>query len=105
MRYVSSLLIVCLLVGFSSAQKPAKNVEIVAPRSYKQPAIEDSAKLQTILNTVVGEGRGFSGKLLSHRKMTDAKLWSKAGWTSTTRHDAAYIETADGLKFVIVVFT
>jgi hypothetical protein len=37
--------------------------------------------------------------------MTDAKLWSKAGWTSKTRHDAAYIETPDGLKFVLVIFT
>lgn len=33
------------------------------------------------------------------------KLWSKAGWTSQTRHDAAYIETPDGAKFVLVVFT
>jgi beta-lactamase class A len=33
------------------------------------------------------------------------KLWSKAGWTSQTRHDAAYIETPEGLKFVLVVFT
>ena len=47
----------------------------------------------------------FTGKLLIDRKMTDAKLWSKAGWTSKARHDAAYIETADGLKFVLVVFT
>jgi beta-lactamase class A len=47
----------------------------------------------------------FIGKALIDRKMTDAKLWSKAGWTSKTRHDAAYIETADGLKFVLVIFT
>ncbi len=33
------------------------------------------------------------------------KLWSKEGWTSKTRHDAAYIETPDGQKFVLVVFT
>ena len=51
------------------------------------------------------QGHGFTGKLLSDRKMTDAKLWSKAGWTSKARHDAAYIETADGLKFVLVIFT
>ena len=37
--------------------------------------------------------------------MTEAKLWSKAGSTSKSWHDAAYIETADGSKFVIVVFT
>lgn len=51
------------------------------------------------------QATGFSGKLLIDRNMTDAKLWSKAGWTSRARHDAAYIETADGLKFVIVVYT
>ncbi len=34
-----------------------------------------------------------------------AKLWSKAGWTSQTRHDAAYIELPGGAKFVLVIFT
>lgn len=35
----------------------------------------------------------------------EAKLWSKAGWTSTTRHDAACVELADGRRFVLVTFT
>jgi hypothetical protein len=34
-----------------------------------------------------------------------ARLWSKAGWTSTTRHDAAYIELPNGARFVLVIFT
>jgi hypothetical protein len=51
------------------------------------------------------QATGFIGKALIDKKMTDARLWSKAGWTSRSRHDAAYIETADGLKFVLVVFT
>ena len=51
------------------------------------------------------QAHGFTGIALIDRKMTGAKLWSKAGWTSKTRHDAAYIETPDGRKFVIVVFT
>jgi beta-lactamase class A len=51
------------------------------------------------------QANGFTGKALIERKMTDARLWSKAGWTSKSRHDAAYVETADGLKFVLVVFT
>jgi beta-lactamase class A len=34
-----------------------------------------------------------------------AKLWSKAGWTSTSRHDAAYIELPNGAHFVLVTFT
>ena len=48
---------------------------------------------------------GFTGKMILDRKMTEAKLWSKAGWTSKTRHDVAYVETGDGLKFVIAVYT
>ncbi|MBK6748948.1 MAG: serine hydrolase [Acidobacteria bacterium] len=47
----------------------------------------------------------FVGKALIDEKLTDAKLWSKAGWTSKMRHDAAYIELADGSKFVLVIFT
>ncbi len=34
-----------------------------------------------------------------------AKLWSKAGWTSTVRHDAACVELPDGNRFVLVIFT
>lgn len=34
-----------------------------------------------------------------------AKLWSKAGWTSQTRHDSALIELPNGARFVLVVFT
>ena len=51
------------------------------------------------------QAHGFSGIALNERNITNAKLWSKAGWTSKARHDAAYIETPDGLKFVLVVFT
>ena len=51
------------------------------------------------------QATGFTGKLFIDRKMTDVKLWSKAGWTSKARHDVAYVETADGLKFVIAVYT
>jgi beta-lactamase class A len=34
-----------------------------------------------------------------------ARLWSKAGWTSEVRHDAAYVELPDGRKFIVVIFT
>jgi hypothetical protein len=49
------------------------------------------------------QAHGFTGIALQTVK--DAKLWSKAGWTSMTRHDSAYVETANGDKFVLVVFT
>ena len=49
------------------------------------------------------QGHGFTGIAL--QGMEGVRLWSKAGWTSTTRHDAAYLELPDGGKFVLVTFT
>jgi beta-lactamase class A len=51
------------------------------------------------------QAHGFTAIALNELNLKDAKLWSKAGWTSKTRHDAAYIETPAGLKFVLVIFT
>lgn len=45
------------------------------------------------------------GKFTGSALPAGAKLWSKAGWTSQTRHDCAYVELADGRKFVLVTFT
>lgn len=44
---------------------------------------------------------GFSGTALP----PGTRYWAKAGWTSTTRHDAAYIELPTGAKFILVTFT
>jgi hypothetical protein len=49
------------------------------------------------------QGHGFTGIAL--QGVEGVRLWSKAGWTSTTRHDAAYLELPDGSKFVLVTFT
>jgi beta-lactamase class A len=49
------------------------------------------------------QGHGFTGISLQGRE--GVRLWSKAGWTSTTRHDVAYIEMPDGIKFVLATFT
>ena len=35
----------------------------------------------------------------------NSQIWSKAGWTSTVRHDAAYIELPDQRPYLLVVFT
>lgn len=34
-----------------------------------------------------------------------ARVWSKAGWTSRVRHDAAYVEIPNVPPFLLVVFT
>ena len=49
------------------------------------------------------QGHGFTGIAL--QGVEGVRMWSKAGWTSTTRHDAAYLELPDGSKFVLVTFT
>jgi Beta-lactamase enzyme family len=44
---------------------------------------------------------GFlGGTLFEH-----GQIWSKAGWTSQVRHDAAYIELPDRRPYLLVVFT
>src|SRR5262249_9535083 len=43
----------------------------------------------------------FSGKALP----AGAQLFSKAGWTSTTRHDIAYIRLPNGAAYILAVFT
>jgi beta-lactamase class A len=47
------------------------------------------------------QAHGFTSMALK----PGARLWSKAGWTSTTRHDAAYIELPNGRRIVLVTFT
>lgn len=44
---------------------------------------------------------GFLGGSLPQ----EAQIWSKAGWTSQVRHDAAYIELPDKRPYLLVVFT
>jgi beta-lactamase class A len=54
-------------------------------------------------NDTDDQGTGFIGMALKGRD--GFRLWSKAGWTSTTRHDVAYVEMPDGGKFVLATFT
>ena len=44
---------------------------------------------------------GFLGESLP----SNAQLWSKAGWMSQVRHDAAYIEIPNLQPYLLVVFT
>lgn len=44
---------------------------------------------------------GFLGEVLP----PEAKLWSKAGWTSRVRHDSAYIQLPHHPPYLLVVFS
>ena len=54
-------------------------------------------------NDADDQGRGFTG--MAFQGQEGFRLWSKAGWTSTTRHDVAYVETPEGAEFVLATFT
>ncbi len=47
------------------------------------------------------QAHGFTGIALE----PGVRYWSKAGWTSTARHDAAYLELAGGRRLILVTFT
>lgn len=47
------------------------------------------------------QASGFIGKAIPHA----ARLHSKAGWTSDTRHDAAWVVMPDGREFAIAILT
>jgi beta-lactamase class A len=83
-----------IVLGRMNTPERTKSMMDLMSRDWSKPS--DDADNQAV---------GFSGKALIDMKLQGAKLWSKAGWTSRARHDAAYIETPDGLKFVLVVFT
>jgi beta-lactamase class A len=70
---------------------PARSAEMMTLLARNSAAKEADADSQA----------RFTGPALP----AGAKLWSKAGWTSVTRHDAAYVELPNGAKFVLVVFT
>jgi hypothetical protein len=73
-----------------SPERSAQMMELMKRDQYAKGDPDDQA-------------RGFTG--LALKDAPGLKLWSKAGWTSETRHDAAYIETPDGLRFVLVTLT
>lgn len=51
------------------------------------------------------EGENQVKEFIGEALPTDARLWSKAGWTSEVRHDAAYLELPGGRKLILVIFT
>jgi beta-lactamase class A len=47
------------------------------------------------------QAHAFSSKALP----PGSQYYSKAGWTSTTRHDAAFVELPNGARYIAVIFT
>jgi beta-lactamase class A len=73
--------------------RSAQMLALIARDPLKAPPNTDDAEDY--------EGVGFTGPALS----PGMKLWSKAGWVSWARHDAALIELPGGGRVIIVTFT
>lgn len=76
----------------------------------KAVSAERSEKMLALLkrDTVTGKAESDENPatiLKAVKNIDGVKVWSKSGWTSRSRHDAAYVETPDGQKFVLVIFT
>jgi beta-lactamase class A len=81
-----------IVLGKTNTAERTKSMMDLMKRDFSLPAKDAD-----------DQAHGFTGIAL--KDFPDARLWSKAGWTSKTRHDVAYIEMADGSKFVLAVFT
>ena len=60
-----------------------------------------SIEPQALANDPENQVTGFLGDGLPPQ----SQLWSKAGWMSSARHDAAYIEVPGVTPYLLVVFT
>jgi beta-lactamase class A len=69
---------------------------------------EASAAMMALLERPLNaprEGENQVKEFIGEALPPAARLWSKAGWTTAVRHDAAYIEMPGGKKLVLVIFT
>lgn len=78
-------------------------VAVSAERSQKIMQLLQRSLEPTEFVDCGGENQitGFLGEALPH----DARIWSKAGWMSRVRHDAAYVEIPNISPYLLTVFT
>ncbi|WP_208345017.1 serine hydrolase, partial [Aetokthonos hydrillicola] len=76
-------------------------VAVSSARSQTMMALMKRDVLDLPTNVEEDQITGFLGGGLPK----NAQIWSKAGWTSQVRHDAAYIELPDQKPYLVVVFT
>ena len=69
------------------------------------PGAEEAMKLLERPLSPLREEENQVKEFIGEALPAGSRLWSKAGWTSEVRHDAAYVELPDGRKFVVVIFT
>ncbi len=78
---------------------------IVRGRAVSQEASSAMLALMERPLSPQRKGENQIAEFIGEALPAGAKLWSKAGWTSEVRHDAAYIEMPSGRKWILVIHT
>ena len=73
--------------------------------SDKAVSAKRSAEMREILRRDPASTTDHQAQFTGVALPKESKLWSKAGWTSQSRHDACYVELPDGRKCVMIIFT
>lgn len=71
----------------------------------RAPGAHDMMKLLDRPLAPAREEENHVKELIGASLPEGSRLWSKAGWTSEVRHDAAYVELPGGRKLILVIFT
>jgi beta-lactamase class A len=79
-----------LMTWIARRRAPSSEAMLALLERPLNPPREDENQVKEFIGAALPEG---------------SRLWSKAGWTSTVRHDAAYVELPGGRKLVLVIFT
>ncbi len=82
------------IVGGVAVSSPRSQIMMQMLQRDQHPSIAENGSTENQVTGFLGAGLP-----------TEAKLWSKAGWTSQVRHDAAYIEIPEHKPYLLVVFT
>jgi beta-lactamase class A len=81
--------------------------DIALGRHWDQPRVDWMKNLLSRINPQDdfeksdGQARAYIGRVIP----AGTKLFSKAGWTSSTRHDSAWLVLPDGREVTLTIFT
>jgi len=85
-----------LLLGIDRGEAVNRRRSVAMMKLLSRPIPRKASK-----GDLAGQVTGFLGEGLPK----GARLWSKAGWTSTVRHDAAIVRLPSGQRLILVAFT
>ena len=90
----------------SSANSFASLLLWIVQKRAVSPAVSDA--MMALLDRPLNPPRADENQVkefIGESLPAGSREWSKAGWTSEVRHDAAYIELPNGRKLILVIMT